>query len=61
MADERTIGIRLLVGGIVVLVVSLAADAIGLGHSPGFGYRHVIGTAVGAIAAIVGALLMYRR
>jgi hypothetical protein len=60
MADERTIGLRLLVGGIVVLIVSLAADAIGLGQSPGFGYRHVIGIAVGAIAAIIGALLIYR-
>ncbi len=60
MVDERTMGFRLLIGGIVVLIVSIMADIIGLGGSSGFGYRHMIGTAVGAIAAIVGALLMWR-
>ncbi len=59
MAQKRKIGLVLLIIGIVVLIVSVAADAIG--GSPGFGYNQVAGTAVGAIVAIVGAILMRRR
>jgi hypothetical protein len=58
MTKKRTIGIVLLIVGIVVLIVSVAADAIGLGGSPGFGFRQIVGVAVGAIAAIVGAIVM---
>jgi len=59
MAHKRKIGIALLIIGIVVLIISVAADAIG--GSPGFGYQQMAGTAAGAIAAIVGAILMRRR
>ena len=52
MARKRTIGLVLLIVGIVVLIISVAADAIGLGGSPGFGYNQMAGTAVGAIVAI---------
>ncbi len=58
--EKRTLGIVLLVVGIVVLIVSVAADAIGLGGSPGFGYKQAAGTVVGVIAAVVGAILMRR-
>jgi len=60
MAGKRTIGLVLLIVGIVVLIVSVAPDAIGLGGSPGFGYKQIAGTAVGAIVAIVGMILMLR-
>ncbi len=58
MAHKRTIGIALLIIGIIVLIISVAADAIG--GSPGFGYNQVAGTAIGAIAAIIGAILIRR-
>lgn len=58
MTKKRTIGLVLLIVGIVVLIVSVAADAIGLGGSPGFGYKQIVGVAVGAIAAIAGAIVM---
>lgn len=61
MARKRTIGLVLLIVGIVVLIISVAADAIGLGGSTGFGYNQMAGTAVGAIVAIVGAILMRRK
>lgn len=58
MTKKRTIGLVLLIVGIVVLVASGAADAIGLGNSPGFGYKQVVGIAAGAIAAIAGAIIV---
>ena len=61
MAKKRTIGLVLLILGIVFLIVSVAADAIGIGHDPGFGNQQTAGTAAGAIVAIVGAILMRRR
>ena len=61
MARKKKIGIALLIVGIVVLIISVAADAIGLGHDPGFGSQQTAGTAAGAIVAIVGAILMRRR
>jgi hypothetical protein len=42
MGNKKTIGIALIVVGAVVLIVSLAADAIGLGGAPSFGYRQII-------------------
>ncbi len=59
METKRIVGIGLLVVGIIVLIVSVAADAIGFGM-PGFGPRQMAGTAVGAIVAVVGAILMRR-
>ncbi len=61
MERKRTIGLALLIGGIVFLIISVAADAIGLGRDPGFGSQQTAGTAVGAIVAIVGAVLMRRK
>lgn len=58
MTKKRTIGLVLLIVGIAVLVVSGAADAIGLGNSPGFGYKQIVGAAAGAIAAIAGAIVI---
>ena len=59
MTKKRTIGLALLIGGIVFLIISVAADAIG--GSPGFGYQQMAGTAAGAIVAVVGAILMRRK
>ena len=60
MSTTRLIGLLLLVGGIVLLLLSLSADMIGLGRDPGFGYQQMGGTLVGAVAAIIGGLL-YRK
>lgn len=60
MTKKATVGVVLLIAGVVVLIVSVVADAIGLGSSPGFGYRQVAGAAAGVIAAIVGVILRRR-
>jgi hypothetical protein len=55
--SKRTIGYVLIVLGVVVLVVSLAADVIGIGGNLGFGWKQQLGTAFGVIAALVGVWL----
>ena len=54
MGNRKTIGIALIVIGVVALIVSLAADPIGLGGAPGFGYKQIVGTVVGVVVAAVG-------
>jgi hypothetical protein len=54
-------GIVLLVVGIVLLVLSLVADPIGIGGSPGFGYYQIGGAIVGAILTVVGLVLTLKK
>jgi HD-like signal output (HDOD) protein len=61
MKGLKIAGIVLLVLGLLVLLVSLVADPIGLGASPRFGYRQIIGTVAGVIAAVVGLILVLRK
>ena len=59
---KNTLGIVLLVVGIVIVVVSLAADPLGLGSgNVAFGPRQIAGTIVGAIVAVVGVVLRLRK
>jgi len=57
----KTAGIVLLVVGIVILVLSLAADSIGIGGSAGFGPYQIVGAVVGAIVTIVGLILTLKK
>ena len=57
----KTAGIVLLVVGIVILVLSLAADSIGIGGSSGFGPYQIVGAVVGAIVTIVGLILTLKK
>lgn len=61
MGRIKTAGIVLLVIGIVVLLLSLLADVIGIGGSPVFGYRQIVGVIVGAIVAVVGLVLTLKK
>jgi len=47
-------GLVLITAGAVLVLVALAADAIGLGGSPGFGWKQILGTLVGVGAAAAG-------
>ena len=59
---KNTAGTVLLAVGIVIFVVSLAADPLGLGGSNvAFGPRQVASTVVGAIVAVVGLVLRLRK
>ncbi len=57
--QNKTWGVLLTAVGIIILLVSLFADLIGIGF-PGFGYKQVIGTVVGAILGIIG-LMLHRK
>jgi hypothetical protein len=61
MTNSKIIATVLLVAGVVILLVSALADILGLGGSPYIlGYKQMAGMAVGAIVAIVGAVLYWR-
>jgi len=61
MKGNKTVGIVLLVVGVVILVLSLVTDIIGLGGVPGFGYKQILGTVVGAFVAITGLGLTSKK
>ncbi|HEU0297189.1 MAG TPA: hypothetical protein VFR47_30895 [Anaerolineales bacterium] len=61
MGNKKTTGIALIVVGVVLLIGSLAADAIGIGGFAGFGYQQIIGAVAGVIVAIVGFVLYSRK
>ena len=56
----KTVGIVVLVVGIVVLLLSLAAYPIGIG-GPAFGPYQIAGTIVGAIVTVVGLVLTLKK
>jgi hypothetical protein len=60
MGGKKTVGIVLLVVGIVVLALSLFADPIGLGNSLSFGRDQILGTIAGVIVAVGGFVLAFR-
>ena len=59
--NNKQLGIALLVIGVIILLLSLLATSIGIGGAPGFGYKQIAGTVVGAIIAIVGYVLFSRK
>lgn len=61
MGNKKTVGIVLLVVGIILLIVSLTADYIGIGGTPGIGYKQILGAIAGAVVAVVGYVLMSRK
>jgi len=61
MSNKKTIGIALLVVGVVLLIGSLAADMIGIGGAAGFGYKQIIGAVAGVVIAVVGFVLYSKK
>jgi len=60
--STKTIGIALIVIGVLVLAVSLLADYLGLGSGPaGIGWKQLIGAGVGLVVAVVGVVLALRK
>jgi hypothetical protein len=53
--SKRTIAILLIILGAVLAIVSLAADMLGIGNVPGFGWKQMLGTGVGVLVALGGA------
>jgi hypothetical protein len=60
MNNKKIIGIALLVVGVLLLIVSLAADVIGIGL-PGFGLKQIAGAVAGVVVAVIGFVLYSRK
>lgn len=54
---NRTIGLISLIGGGLLLLISLLADLIGLGSYPGLNWAQLTGAAVGLIVLLIGIWL----
>jgi len=50
----RAVPVVLLVAGVLLFLVSLSADALGFGPSPGIGLKQLAGAVVGVVLAAVG-------
>ncbi|MBW8003239.1 MAG: hypothetical protein FVQ80_14670 [Planctomycetes bacterium] len=61
MEKKKIFGIILLVGGIIILILSLSADLIGIGRGPDFGFQQIAGTIVGSIIAVIGFFLILKK
>ena len=65
MKPNKILGIVLLVGGVVVLLISMLADLIvgdlfGSGSS-GFSIYQITGAIIGAVAAVAGLVLILKK
>lgn len=56
--SKRTIGIGLIVLGVIFAIVSLAADVVGLGKAPGLGWEQLTWACVGVIVSLIGTLVL---
>jgi len=54
---KRNLGLIVLVVGIILVLAAETADLTGLSGRPGFGWRQMVGTALGVIVAIIGGIL----
>ncbi|MFV2071865.1 MAG: hypothetical protein ACC742_04335 [Thermoanaerobaculales bacterium] len=51
----------LLVLGVLLFLVCLTADVIGLGPSPGLGWKQILGAVVGVVIAAIGMIGIRRQ
>jgi hypothetical protein len=59
--DRPTLRWEVVIGiGVLILLVSLFADPLGLGRTPGFGRVQTIGVVVGALV-VAGGVYLWRR
>ncbi len=50
----------LMIVGILIVLISGLADPLGLGRSPGFGWRQTLGVVVGTLVLLAGVYLRRR-
>ncbi len=56
----KALPVAALVGGVLLFLVSLAADSLGLGGAPGVGWKQITGAVVGVGCAAFGILKLRR-
>ena len=52
--SKRTLGIALIILGLLLAIVSLAADALGIGNGAGIGWKQILGAVIGVLVALGG-------
>jgi uncharacterized membrane protein len=52
--SKKTISLILMIGGAVLLILSLTADAIGIGSYPGFHGAQIAGSVIGLVVLVFG-------
>ena len=57
---KKKLAVASVVVGLLLLLLSLSADGIGLGVSPGLGWKQIVGAVVGAVLAGAGAVMLRR-
>lgn len=58
---KRRMGLLLFLLGLLVILVSLLADAIGLGRAPSIGSKQLAGAGIGVVLAAAGAYVLSRK
>jgi hypothetical protein len=56
--SRKTMGTGLIVLGDVLLIVSLAADALGIGSQLGIGWKQMVGAAAGIVVQVAGLVML---
>jgi hypothetical protein len=60
--SKRNLGIAMIVVGVMLIMVSLLADAIGVGAQPSIiGWKQILGAVIGAAVGIGGVVLVVRK
>jgi hypothetical protein len=54
--SSKATGLGLLVVGVLLILISATADAIGLGGAPGFGWKQGAAMVVGVVLGALGML-----
>ena len=60
MKVAKIVGIILAALGVIVILGFSLADLL-ISGNPGFGFKQIIGVVVGAIAVVVGLILLLRK
>ncbi len=59
--SRKTLGIILVVLGIVLLIVAVFADSLGVGAGHGFGWKQIAASVAGVLVAVFGVWLTRRK
>ena len=60
--NNKTIGIGLLIIGVIMMIVSISADLTGLGQDPlNFGWKQILGAMAGLVVINVGVWVLIIR
>jgi len=59
--SKTNIGLILIALGVVVAVVSVAADTIGIGRYAGIDWVQILGVVIGLVVALIGVRLVLSK